>query len=56
MLSPVEVTLISQAGVHGIVLFNGRKYLVEIGLLDHKVDNVYIIDLWYLSRENLIKD
>ena len=54
----VEVILISQAGTHGVVSFNGRKYLIEIGWLD-AVDvaaNKYTIHIGYLTSERLVNE
>lgn len=47
----VVVRLISNAAIQGVVEYNGRRYLVELGWLTHIRDDLYTINIGYLLRE-----
>lgn len=53
-LFEVEVALISNTAVAGIVRYNNRLYLIELGLLVHSKDNTYKTHISNLTREMIV--
>lgn len=48
------VTLVSHTGLHGIVEWHGRRYLIQLGTLVHIEDNKYCINIGELTIHTLL--